>query len=64
MLAVQVVRGRFLCFAYRASSFYSFSFIDMIIRDIKSGDIVRKIHAKGASLFFLFLYLHTGRGIY
>lgn len=64
MLVVQVVRGMFLCFSYRASSIFSFRVIDVIVRDINRGDVIRKIHAKGATLFFLFLYLHTGRGVY
>ena len=38
--------------------------MDLLVRDIQGGDLVRNIHANGATLFFLFLYLHTGRGIY
>lgn len=64
VLVFQVIRGVFLCLSYVAFAEISFSVIDSLVREIKGGDIVRNIHANGASLFFLFLYLHTGRGIY
>lgn len=64
VLVVQLVSGIFLSFAYTADSNLRFLSVDLLTRDILGGDMVRKLHAKGASLFFLFLYLHTGRGIY
>jgi ubiquinol-cytochrome c reductase cytochrome b subunit len=64
ILVFQVLRGVLLCLSYVAYARVSFSVIDSLIREINGGDIIRKVHAKGATLFFLFLYLHTGRGIY
>lgn len=64
MLVVQIISGMFLCFSYSADSSYSFRVIDSIVRDIKGGDVIRNVHANGATLFFLLLYLHTGRGVY
>jgi len=42
----------------------AFSSVAHISRDVNYGWIIRSIHANGASIFFLFLYLHIGRGIY
>lgn len=63
-LLTQILSGLFLCFSYTANSTISFLVIDYIVRDIINGDIIRKVHAKGATIFFFFLYLHTGRNIY
>lgn len=64
VLGVQVVTGIFLCFEYTALASYSFLSVDLLVREVNKGDLIRNIHANGASIFFLFLYLHTGRGIY
>jgi len=34
------------------------------MRDINSGWLIRYLHSNGASLFFLFVYLHIGRALY
>ena len=34
------------------------------MRDVNYGFLLRYFHANGASLFFLCLYLHIGRGLY
>lgn len=35
-----------------------------ICRDVNYGWVLRALHANGASFFFIFIYLHIGRGIY
>ena len=35
-----------------------------ISRDVNFGWFVRYIHANGASIFFVCLYVHVGRGLY
>ena len=35
-----------------------------ITRDVNYGFVLRYLHANGASLFFLCVYLHIGRGLY
>jgi ubiquinol-cytochrome c reductase cytochrome b subunit len=36
----------------------------MIMRDVNYGWMIRYIHANVASFFFIFVYLHIGRGLY
>jgi group I intron endonuclease len=38
--------------------------INMIMRDVNYGWMIRYIHANVASFFFIFVYLHIGRGLY
>lgn len=49
---------------YCAEVNLAFSSVEHITRDVNYGFILRSTHANGASVFFLFLYLHMGRGIY
>lgn len=34
------------------------------MRDVKNGWLLRYIHANGASMFFIVVYCHIGRGLY
>jgi ubiquinol-cytochrome c reductase cytochrome b subunit len=34
------------------------------MRDVNFGWLIRYLHANTASFFFLFVYLHIGRGLY
>jgi ubiquinol-cytochrome c reductase cytochrome b subunit len=34
------------------------------MRDVNNGWFLRYLHANGASFFFIFVYLHIGRGLY
>jgi len=63
-MLVQILRGLFLCFNYIPDVILAFTSVDLIMRDVSYGWIVRCVHRKGASFFFLFLYLHIGRGLY
>ena len=63
-LIIQIVTGLFLAIHYVPNIELAFSSVNHISRDVNYGWIIRSIHANGASIFFLFLYLHTGRGIY
>lgn len=36
----------------------------MIMRDVNYGWLIRYLHANTASFFFIFVYLHIGRGLY
>jgi ubiquinol-cytochrome c reductase cytochrome b subunit len=35
-----------------------------IMRDVNNGWLLRYIHANGASMFFIVVYIHIGRGLY
>lgn len=63
-LIIQVLTGLFLAIHYVPNVEIAFSSVAHISRDVNYGWIIRSIHANGASIFFLFIYLHTGRGIY
>nr|UTN43034.1 cytochrome b [Craspedonirmus immer] len=63
-LGVQIVSGLFLAMNYEASVDLAFDSVEMMMTDATGGWTVRHCHANGASMFFIFLYLHLGRGIY
>lgn len=63
-LVIQIITGLFLSIHYASNIELAFSSVTHISRDVNYGWLIRSIHANGASIFFLFLYLHTGRGIY
>jgi len=49
---------------YIATVELGFSSISHILRDVEGGWLLRTVHANGASLLFITLYSHIGRGIY
>jgi len=61
---VQIISGLFLSFHFRGDVNLSFDRIIHIIRDVNYGWLLRVIHANGASIFFILIYIHIGRGIY
>lgn len=63
-LIIQIITGLFLAIHYVPNIEIAFSSVAHISRDVNYGWLLRSIHANGASIFFLFIYLHTGRGIY
>nr|YP_009422181.1 cytochrome b [Reduvius tenebrosus]AGO28022.1 cytochrome b [Reduvius tenebrosus] len=63
-LMIQIVTGVFLAMHYTDNIELAFSSVVHICRDVNNGWLLRSLHANGASLFFICLYLHVGRGIY
>nr|AAY23227.1 cytochrome b [Dipodomys panamintinus] len=63
-LIIQIASGLFLAMHYTPDTLTAFSSVTHICRDVNYGWLIRYIHANGASLFFICLYLHIGRGIY
>lgn len=63
-LIIQLVTGIFLAIHYTANTELAFRRVIHITRDVNNGWLLRRLHANGASLFFICLYLHIGRGIY
>lgn len=63
-LVIQTATGLFLSIHYVPNIDLAFSSVAHIRRDVNYGWLIRARHANGASIFFLFLYLHTGRGLY
>nr|YP_006460542.1 cytochrome b [Pygathrix cinerea 1 RL-2012]AFK92077.1 cytochrome b [Pygathrix cinerea 1 RL-2012] len=63
-LILQIITGLFLAMHYSPSTSSAFSSIAHITRDVNYGWIIRYLHANGASMFFICLFLHVGRGLY
>nr|AWV83443.1 cytochrome b [Amphipsalta zelandica] len=63
-LSIQILTGLFLSMHYNANVMNAFESLSHICRDVNYGWILRIIHANGASLFFICVYLHVGRGLY
>nr|QDC33648.1 cytochrome b [Uranoscopus cognatus] len=63
-LMTQILTGLFLAMHYTSDVNTAFSSITHICRDVNYGWLIRNIHANGASLFFICIYLHIGRGLY
>nr|YP_010363601.1 cytochrome b [Priotyrannus closteroides]UNZ12715.1 cytochrome b [Priotyrannus closteroides] len=63
-LGIQILTGLFLSMHYCPNVELAFNSIAHICRNVNYGWLLRTIHANGASLFFICLYIHIGRGIY
>nr|AAQ04517.1 cytochrome b [Dasyprocta leporina] len=63
-LMMQILTGLFLAMHYTADTTTAFSSVTHICRDVNYGWLIRYLHANGASMFFILIYLHIGRGIY
>ena len=63
-LVVQIVTGVILAMHYVANADLAFNSVEHIMRDVNYGWLIRGIHANGASMFFLAVYIHMFRGIY
>nr|UWJ89995.1 cytochrome b [Romerolagus diazi] len=63
-LMIQIFTGLFLAMHYTSDTTTAFSSVTHICRDVNYGWLIRYIHANGASMFFICLYMHVGRGIY
>ncbi len=63
-LVTQLVTGIVLAMHYVPSAKDAFDSVEAIRRDVNYGWLIRNIHAVGASMFFLAVYLHIFRGLY
>nr|ACT98848.1 cytochrome b [Carollia perspicillata] len=63
-LAVQILTGLFLAMHYTSDTATAFNSVTHICRDVNYGWVLRYLHANGASMFFICLYLHVGRSLY
>ena len=63
-LVVQLITGIFLAMHYVPNAELAFSSVEHIMRDINNGWFIRYMHANGASMFFLVVYVHLFRGLY
>lgn len=63
-LVIQTITGIFLAIHYTPRVEIAFKRVIHICRDVNFGWLIRNLHANGASLFFICIYIHIGRGIY
>nr|YP_010620952.1 cytochrome b [Catara rugosicollis]WAX39296.1 cytochrome b [Catara rugosicollis] len=63
-LILQIMTGLFLAMHYCPNIEMAFPSVVHICRDVNYGWLMRTMHANGASMFFICIYLHIGRGMY
>nr|YP_009172410.1 cytochrome b [Nepa hoffmanni]ALG35810.1 cytochrome b [Nepa hoffmanni] len=63
-LIIQMITGVFLAMHYTADINMAFKSVIHICRDVNNGWLIRNLHANGASMFFICMYMHIGRGMY
>jgi ubiquinol-cytochrome c reductase cytochrome b subunit len=63
-LVAQIVTGVILAMHYTASVDTAFNSVQHIRRDVNYGWLIQPMHAVGASMFFVAVYLHIFRGLY
>jgi quinol-cytochrome oxidoreductase complex cytochrome b subunit len=63
-LFIQIITGIALAMHYAPSINLAFDSVEHIMRDVNFGWLLRYIHANGASMFFIVVYIHTFRGLY
>ncbi len=63
-LVIQIITGVVLAMHYTATVDQAFTSVERIMRDVPFGWLLRNIHAVGASMFFLAVYIHMFRGLY
>ncbi|WP_442861120.1 cytochrome b, partial [Caulobacter sp. HMWF025] len=61
-LASQLITGIILVMHYNVGD--AFNSVEHIMRDVNYGWLIRYMHANGASMFFIAVYIHMFRGLY
>jgi ubiquinol-cytochrome c reductase cytochrome b/c1 subunit len=64
MLVVQLITGIVLAMHYTPHVDMAFDSVEHIMRDVNYGWLLRYMHANGASMFFIAVYIHMFRGMY
>ena len=64
VLIIQILTGVVLAMHYTPQADLAFQSVEHIMRDVNYGWLLRYVHANGASMFFIAVYIHTFRGLY
>ncbi|MGB0681157.1 MAG: cytochrome b [Magnetovibrionaceae bacterium] len=64
VLVIMIVSGIVLAMQYTAHTDYAFDSVERIMRDVNMGWFLRYLHANGASMFFIVVYIHMFRGLF
>jgi ubiquinol-cytochrome c reductase cytochrome b subunit len=63
-LGIQIVTGILSAMNYTPNVDLAMASVEHIMRDVDYGWLMRYIHANGASMFFIVVYIHIARGLY
>ena len=63
-LVAQIITGIVLVMHYTPNTEMAFASVEHIMRDVNWGWMMRYMHANGASMFFIAVYIHMFRGLY
>lgn len=63
-LAIQIISGVFLAMHYVPHIDHAFLSVEHIMRDVNNGWLFRYVHANGASMMFIALYIHMAKHLY
>jgi ubiquinol-cytochrome c reductase cytochrome b subunit len=63
-LMIMIATGIFLAMHYTPHVHYAFDSVERIMRDVNFGWLLRYVHANGASMFFIVVYIHIWRGLW
>ncbi|MDE2333193.1 MAG: cytochrome b/b6 [Rhodospirillales bacterium] len=63
-LIVMIATGVLLAMHYVPNAHMAYGSVQSIMRDVNYGWLLRYIHANGATMFFIVVYVHIFRGIY
>ncbi|HTN12555.1 MAG TPA: cytochrome b/b6 [Acetobacteraceae bacterium] len=63
-LMIMIATGIFLAMNYVPNSGMAFDSVERIMRDVNFGWLLHYVHANGASMFFIVVYIHLFRGLY
>ncbi len=64
ILLLMIVTGILLASQYTANADLAFGSVERIMRDVNGGWLMRYMHANGASMFFIAVYIHMFRAFY
>jgi ubiquinol-cytochrome c reductase cytochrome b/c1 subunit len=64
MLVAQIITGVVLVMHFTPHVDMAFNSVEAIMRDVNYGWLLRYLHANGASMFFVAVYIHIFRGMY
>ncbi|MGH8584596.1 MAG: cytochrome b [Gammaproteobacteria bacterium] len=63
VLVLQILTGIWLTMHYKPSAAEAFGSVEVIMRDVEWGWLLRYMHSTGASAFFIVIYLHMFRAL-
>lgn len=63
VFVMQILSGIWLVMEYTPTADGSFASVQHIMREVRSGWLIRFLHTTGASAFFVVVYLHMYRGL-